>query len=1255
MPFRVEDDVANFHNLYTSYTALFVMFALGTRPVWGFQKPLVFTPHDRNTLEKKLPKTPRGRSVVKRAVLQPEFCTWRDKDGPDGYHTRLLWMPETLRIHLAHYQGYLGHLLKNCQARNTTQDLRSLKVLAGRTFFFLTITPQGLRAEEINPRRLKEELKGAGYQAAINANRSFLKSEWFERGGPPDVIELFLGHWSLGEEGFTASSALHPADYKHHLAELLPGILNKVGFQMLRPPAAFKKKWRLTAPPVIRPSSNELFWDQDDPPSKLWFTVVAQINADESADKPQFRKWQKQALALVKKHLRELYDAPPILDLDQQRFENFYYSILKKGVKQAEAARRQDLVFRLLECGVQRHGWQIALPKPPAYVSREGSLLRPDMVKSLLLCTRLERVFSRDLEEGLPETIELRVGQILFSAVLYGGLLQGKWLRLLPGALATQVRQHESWLWVDLWNGSAPEDALHRARSQKNPVQYLRWFADPTTQRLIYQLRKMSVENLEDALQQIKADKALRRYLDKICVGKGLGKIAVKRLLRIATDRSMTCLPPFLSAYAQGRLRTANLHDEALLRVLSGRVIPLKRPERKNQPWPRAFRRSFRRSNQKQERQELCKILARAIGHPPKGKRLKEVKKEVRDFSRDKSRQLSPVMQLLCQWALYLLSKKPQVMSSRCYHKPLAFATVCTYISTIGDNLLDVFRGEDPLKLEPDILMARYEILLNRIQETNQEVRKVWETLAQFHYFLGLTYQVPQCFTDIEEIPAAGGRPCRWQLKVLADANVLTEEDFEKVLEILRRGSMHLSRLRRMQICVMILGRRLGMRRSEIMGLRLQDIERILSPEVLVQRHEGRRLKSAAATRRLLLEFMLPPKEYAFVCQWISDREHEPGVNAKDYLFTRTEFHKEMLSDQELMMPLRQIIKSVTGDDTATFHHTRHSFYGNLVCQLLMRDNPHSSMHPNWIQTAEPLDPRLCADVLGNQGTGRGILHVLAIMIGHAGAATGMASYFHHCDWLLGYFSRHTAAVPDLSPGAWQVLCEIRQRSWAEMKKEQAAPFLQRLEKQADRHAEELVHPLMSQSMDRAQFKAKSQKGSQRSFDSVLQALWRLPQAERSRLKLPGNPTERKQLEMMYEFVTGLRADSRNRQLKIIRNLARASTRHGVRVDTLEDARNCLEWNCSFGVPLERIKGIHHPRARGRALHGQPGWRHWQNMLPELTIGSSGSKANSKNRFGCLDISVALHGQATAPQDWVPTLNKLLALYAEHEDAETAV
>jgi hypothetical protein len=213
------EDLVAYHNLYATYTVLVVFFSTGHRPI---RSPYISESHiDSET----------------------GFFVLRDKDTPDYYHTRLCWMPQVCRTQLKHYRIHLKRLLgqvgyKGHQAQEEETG-----------FFYLK---KDLQAEEVRPQNLATRLEALGYYAALNAQRHFLKSELQEDGCAADVVELFLGHWEVGEEGFTRSSALFPFDYRAELDRHLTPLLKRIGILPCKGLASLPRRLRGVALPFLR-------------------------------------------------------------------------------------------------------------------------------------------------------------------------------------------------------------------------------------------------------------------------------------------------------------------------------------------------------------------------------------------------------------------------------------------------------------------------------------------------------------------------------------------------------------------------------------------------------------------------------------------------------------------------------------------------------------------------------------------------------------------------------------------------------------------------------------------------------------------------------------------------------------------------------------------------------------------------------------------------------------------------------------------
>jgi hypothetical protein len=80
--------------------------------------------------------------------------------------------------------------------------------------------------------------KGARYILPVNANRHYLRSNLLSMGCPSDVLNVFMGHWELGEEPWCGYSAMNPISYRNKIKGYLEQFLLDDGW---KPIAGFSK------------------------------------------------------------------------------------------------------------------------------------------------------------------------------------------------------------------------------------------------------------------------------------------------------------------------------------------------------------------------------------------------------------------------------------------------------------------------------------------------------------------------------------------------------------------------------------------------------------------------------------------------------------------------------------------------------------------------------------------------------------------------------------------------------------------------------------------------------------------------------------------------------------------------------------------------------------------------------------------------------------------------------------------------------
>ncbi len=193
------------HNNFTRYVAIMVAYATGIRAVTNPIPRLSNIDYDT------------GLFVL------------RDKDSEDGYHTRLMWCAPMCMEQL---QVYWQHINKVIHAIGSGRpDFYSELTYdhnGEREAFFLqsdetpfNVTPQVLHAFYDLPCKI---------HLPDNAHRHYLRSVMLERNCPPEVINAYMGHWSVGEEPWGKYSSLSAYNYCKHLGRHIPFMLDDLGF-----------------------------------------------------------------------------------------------------------------------------------------------------------------------------------------------------------------------------------------------------------------------------------------------------------------------------------------------------------------------------------------------------------------------------------------------------------------------------------------------------------------------------------------------------------------------------------------------------------------------------------------------------------------------------------------------------------------------------------------------------------------------------------------------------------------------------------------------------------------------------------------------------------------------------------------------------------------------------------------------------------------------------------------------------------------
>lgn len=363
----------------------------------------------------------------------------------------------------------------------------------------------------------------------------------------------------------------------------------------------------------------------------------------------------------------------------------------------------------------------------------------------------------------------------------------------------------------------------------------------------------------------------------------------------------------------------------------------------------------------------------------------------------------------------FALFARRLVLARSAANNKLAPSTARAYLVTVSKRLGGRLGNVDPRTLGAETLEILYgEILADADVDsgTRNQRRRIARALREFHHFLVHEFNFEPI--NVREVLGIG------KGLVPVDANLITYDEYIKILTQIPISSRKLRQSLPVQgklaiaaKLIFALAFKCGMRRMEVLKLKIADFCEHDPAELLIRPSDARRLKTKSSTRKLPLYALLAQNELKALRDWKTSRLAELTKTSPEetalqlqshFLFGIPELEFEFISQDTLFDIIHHAMRQVCGDETLRFHHLRHSFASWCFLQLMLSDLPSiPKLFPNLPKTSKVMeDSRNFRNRLyGHPDPTRRHVYAVTSLLGHAGPETSLEHYVHVCDLLL--------------------------------------------------------------------------------------------------------------------------------------------------------------------------------------------------------------------------------------------------------------
>lgn len=654
-----------------------------------------------------------------------------------------------------------------------------------------------------------------------------------------------------------------------------------------------------------------------------------------------------------------------------------------------------DVLNHLIDYGVTRGIWKNKYILNIAIIRGEKNpFATQQQWQDFLLAEKLVLAFRQDQSSHDNESDKI-IARIIFSLMIDSFLIQEKHLKSVLNALTNKSNIH---FLAGLPFVEFPFDGLN-ARTK--------WFIAPQTVRLFVPLEVMMPLEDNQKIVAILAD----YFVPLVAFLKQL-PTRLSGWIKLASQYLRMQLPPFIHAIARGQFESHSLFAHASNRIFrtdletpqSGfkqfEIAKEKRPEKNTNHFWREIRAFFNHAARDKQLDNIYQAGATLLNAP-----LPDIEQDIDVPGHPYDNYL-----LMLEWGLHQL---PSLNSKTSSPSP---TKVLSYMDAIAGKLFALAENAPIEKLSSD---ARFELYTSVVELACSPINRksILYSLKKFDNWL-VSHKNAEPLEDAEELFAEAK-----STQNAVNANLITFDEYQATKNLLLEASStwpqgHFN-YPKAALIFLILGFKLGLRRSEIAQIKINDLI-IEEPEkdkygyelklgcvkqIAIRESHLRQLKNANAKRFLNVADFLDKSEIEQITSWYNEAARGNRIDTrKGFLFSLDENKQRAISSSLVTTPLLDVIHQVTGDNTLKFHQLRHSFASWLMLSAIGAESniDFSGYFQHLPKTREWLLPKSVEDRkkqhFGHHDLSKKYTYWLQKKIGHSSIQTTLVNYIHFMD-----------------------------------------------------------------------------------------------------------------------------------------------------------------------------------------------------------------------------------------------------------------